>query len=182
MGWGENEGGEAVRPFTEEELASKDYRELIKALCEKAQLMLEMEICEFRDSYLGLLSTCESPIEQMMAIALTGHALVQGYFADDSGLDLKGQQEVCHGEDTYRVDFVLSYKTPSNNELRFAVECDGHDFHEKTKEQAARDKKRDRALSAQGYTVIRFTGSEVYAAPWRCAKEVFDLLKLRLEN
>jgi hypothetical protein len=55
------------------------------------------------------------------------------------------------------------------------IEIDGHDFHERTKEQAAADRKRDRVLSALGYTVIRFTGSEVYAAPSDCAREAVAL-------
>ena len=33
------------------------------------------------------------------------------------------------------------------------MECDGHDFHERTKEQASSDKKRDRSLQAAGFLV-----------------------------
>lgn len=47
----------------------------------------------------------------------------------------------------------------------FVVELDGHDFHERTKEQASRDKKRDRDLAAIGLPVIRFTGSDIYKDP-----------------
>ena len=38
----------------------------------------------------------------------------------------------------------------ANEEIRIVVECDGHDFHEKTKEQAARDKSRERDLRSGG--------------------------------
>lgn len=41
------------------------------------------------------------------------------------------------------------------------VECDGHNYHERTSEQAKRDRKRDRDLTSQGFTVVRFTGSEI---------------------
>jgi very-short-patch-repair endonuclease len=51
------------------------------------------------------------------------------------------------------------------------VECDGHDFHERTKEQAASDKARDRALQALGMRVLRFTGSEIWSDPLVCARE-----------
>ena len=51
-----------------------------------------------------------------------------------------------------------------------AIECDGHDFHEKTKEQAQRDKEKDRILQANGWLIARFTGSEIYK------KDVYDLL------
>lgn len=55
---------------------------------------------------------------------------------------------------------------------RLVVECDGHDFHEKTKAQAARDKARDRDLVMAGYEVFRFTGSELWRDPWGCAEQV----------
>lgn len=57
------------------------------------------------------------------------------------------------------------------------VECDGHDFHEKTKKQAKHDKKRDRYLTSFGYTVFRFTGSEIYKDPVWCVCEVFEYLQ-----
>jgi hypothetical protein len=55
------------------------------------------------------------------------------------------------------------------------VECDGHDFHERTKEQAAKDRSRDRRMQAEGYKVFRFTGAEIWADAVGCAREVFDL-------
>lgn len=54
---------------------------------------------------------------------------------------------------------------------RLVVEVDGHEFHERTKEQAARDKSRDRYLTSNGYTIFRFTGSEVYRKPDQMAAE-----------
>ncbi len=50
----------------------------------------------------------------------------------------------------------------------YVIECDGHDFHERTKEQAQRDKKRDRELQAAGYKVFRFTGSEIWRSRGEC--------------
>lgn len=43
------------------------------------------------------------------------------------------------------------------------------------KKQAAADKSRDRALSSQFARVIRFTGSEIYADPCKCASEALQL-------
>ena len=54
------------------------------------------------------------------------------------------------------------------------IECDGHDFHEKTKQQATRDKRRDRILQSLGYKVFRFTGSEIYNDAMGCAFEVIN--------
>jgi very-short-patch-repair endonuclease len=89
----------------------------------------------------------------------------------------------------HRVDFLLLYygtdfvregqgraKGEEWREIRvderMIVECDGHEFHEKTKEQAQRDKERDRKLQSLGFRVYRYTGSELYADAFRCAAEI----------
>lgn len=89
----------------------------------------------------------------------------------------------------YRADFVLirlrygytdSLEKPERTcevMAKVVVECDGHEFHEKTKEQAKRDKARDRFLQTEGYYVLRFTGSELYNNPARCADEVEDFFE-----
>jgi very-short-patch-repair endonuclease len=71
----------------------------------------------------------------------------------------------------YRLDFLLE-----SADKKLVVETDGHDFHERTKEQARRDKERDRALVAAGYMVMRFTGQEVYQDADKCAREVLDFI------
>jgi very-short-patch-repair endonuclease len=67
----------------------------------------------------------------------------------------------------YRVDFLLRIGTES-----IIVECDGHNFHERTKEQAAKDRKRDRDLQSDGFKVMRFTGSEIWNDADSCYREV----------
>lgn len=73
--------------------------------------------------------------------------------------------------DSYRVDFLLSI-----NGLHLAVECDGHEWHERTKQQAAYDRARDRDLLKQNITTIRFTGSEIHHSPERCAADVYAVV------
>ena len=72
----------------------------------------------------------------------------------------------------YRVDFLITYRY-FGPVLQLVVECDGHEFHERTKAQARRDKKRDREI---GPKVYRFTGSEIHASPEVCAYEMLDLV------
>lgn len=55
---------------------------------------------------------------------------------------------------------------------RIVVEADGHDFHERTKEQARKDRSTDRWLQEHGWTVLRFTGSEIYADAGACADQI----------
>lgn len=103
----------------------------------------------------------ESPIEQVMAGSLH---VVMTHMGRPFVLD----PQVVVGQ--YRVDLVLS-----GDGFKVAIECDGHDFHEKTKHQAARDKFRDRFLTASGYTVLRFTGSEIWNAPLTCGLDAYAI-------
>jgi hypothetical protein len=65
-------------------------------------------------------------------------------------------------------------------EERLLIECDGHEFHERTKEQARRDKKRDRELQKFGFQVFRYTGSEVWADPIAVSEEIVTTLWRRI--
>jgi very-short-patch-repair endonuclease len=76
----------------------------------------------------------------------------------------------------YRADFLV-WVGYGDKFRGVVVECDGHDFHEKTKEQAARDKSRDRAILESGYSVMRFTGSEIFKDPDACAKQVQKVMQ-----
>lgn len=60
------------------------------------------------------------------------------------------------------------------------VECDGHDYHERTKEQASRDKKKDRFLQKEGYTVFRFSGSDIWKDVSSCCGEIYEFINERL--
>lgn len=119
-----------------------------------------------------LLKLCESPIEARLAVHLFESI-------DECSLcDLNAQVSVQN----YRVDFTITDlgrvavdgKEPC---VKIIVECDGHDFHERTKEQAARDKKRDRDLQSAGWQVLRFTGSEIWRDPSGCVGQLLSFLK-----
>lgn len=73
-----------------------------------------------------------------------------------------------------RVDFVVLTDDSAVDQKRgvIVVECDGHDFHERTKEQAARDRSRDRALTRSGIQFLRFTGREIYRSSYDCLIEI----------
>ena len=47
-------------------------------------------------------------------------------------------------------------------------------LHERTKKQAAHDRKRDRTLT--GWTVLRFTGSEIHRDGLACVAELLQAL------
>lgn len=78
-----------------------------------------------------------------------------------------------------RVDFLIRYISGLSSVSGVIVECDGHQFHEKTKEQAANDKRRDRDFVAAGYRVLRFSGSEIWNDPMRCASDAIEVAHSR---
>jgi very-short-patch-repair endonuclease len=133
------------------------------------------------DDFNRFSSGCESPIERLLLAGLfgldwasepihwsgkppTGNRSFPGYF---------GYLQAPVG--AYRADILIEDATASPSRY-LVVECDGHDFHERTKAQAAHDKKRDRWMTSNGYTVLRFTGSEIYADPDACASEIQRVL------
>ena len=77
----------------------------------------------------------------------------------------------------YRIDFCFRHRE-SPDKLLF-VECDGHDFHERTKEQAERDRSKDRAIQAAGIPVLRFTGREIWRDPTMVTAEIFRFMFLQ---
>lgn len=81
---------------------------------------------------------------------------------------------------TYRADFVIR-RVAGGRAVSDAgldgvaiVECDGHDYHERTKAQARHDRKRDRETQATGMLVLRYTGAEIWGDPIGCARDVED--------
>ena len=75
----------------------------------------------------------------------------------------------------YRVDFLIEC-TDGQQPNRVIVELDGHAFHDKDKAQRAYEKGRDRFLVKEGYRVLHYTGSEVFADPYKVAHEALSLL------
>lgn len=102
----------------------------------------------YAQCFLELYSKSQSPIETNLAGLLASIAF-------HGKINIDAQAAISD----YRCDFLLT--SSLFNVRGIVVECDGHLFHERTKEQAARDRKRDRKMQNLGYVVLRFTGSEI---------------------
>lgn len=76
----------------------------------------------------------------------------------------------------YIPDFVI-FGRRRKRYFGVVVECDGHEFHEKTKEQASRDKLRDRRLLRAGWHTIRYSGSDIWRDPVGCAEDAIECTK-----
>jgi very-short-patch-repair endonuclease len=146
----------------------------------------------FEERFSAIAGYCESPIEEILLAALYSKYSgpipeVELHFMGRQTPKEKPYFECCAFVyqqvelGPYRVDFLIQDVTLSlrMQEPRYiVVECDGHDFHERTKEQARRDRSRDRYLQSLGYKILRFTGSEIWADPDKCTDEIIDHLTL----
>lgn len=131
---------------------------------------------------------CESPIETMLATALS-----LGMNLERWGNQPWGWWELPTGNEArqfmlpsvipqyrwedYRIDFAFFFEE-GGKPIVF-VECDGHAFHERTPEQAEHDRSRDRAALEAGIPVLRFTGREIYRDPFACAAQILRFLSDR---
>jgi very-short-patch-repair endonuclease len=122
----------------------------------------------------------ESPIEAMLLEAFFASGFFERFEVPSDvvvgsgpfGLLLQ-QVTVPSIDKRYRLDFAIIDAAES---LYLAVEVDGHQWHEATPHQVQSDKSRDRKLTAAGWQVLRFTGSEVYRNAAACVREVRELI------
>ena len=124
------------------------------------------------------LINCESPIEQLLSMALES-LNIKNIFKFNPFIDIieiEKQKEIQCGKKKYRVDFFIPVIYKNQENKCFIVECDGHDFHQKTKEQVERDNTRMRDLQKEGYEIIKFSGTEIWHRPYKCASEILNII------
>lgn len=137
----------------------------------------------------GLQGRCESPIEAVLLFWWVSYQhLIDSTGATDDGpyaWSLLPQQEVVVNGAVYRLDFEIVPRSSERAERlrasgfdlpRMAAELDGHEFHERTKEQVAYRNARDRALQNAGWRVLHFSGSEIARDPIDCLHELLDVV------
>jgi hypothetical protein len=106
----------------------------------------------------------QSPLERKLFLALNKKYI---RFESQYPLNWKGENISIAGK---------SYNNPKNNfkevltvvdfyiekrDVKLCVYTDGHTYHERTEEQAQRDKRIDRKLQELGFQVLRYTGKDV---------------------
>ncbi len=180
---------------------SKHYEIFSKRFTARARSILSGEepgtpedLLALGDSYLCLMDECESPIEKMLGAALLFASDGYNYLQFISTHRAFSPEELRANRPEfgtifypqasigqYRVDFFVktSYKGISSVTV---IECDGHEFHEKTKEQASRDKKRDRSITAEGASILRFSGSDIHRNLEQCVEDIEEILIKKAED
>jgi len=90
---------------------------------------------------------------------------------------LLGQLTVRAAQRHHRLDYAV---VAPRRDVFIAIEIDGgHHFQ---REQAQKDRKRDRDLAGRGWTPIRFTGGEVFNDAEGCVREVVEAVAWRLRR
>jgi very-short-patch-repair endonuclease len=158
-------------------MQASDKQDLARRLCADTLLGEAAERCIERAD-----ERSESPIETLFVAAFMlvmqlesagrdwDGATVFSFGVAPSGKYFSGVQQYCW--QNYRVDFALF---ASCNPAVF-VECDGFEFHERTADQAERDRARDRAVQTAGIVALRFTGREIWRDPVACATAAWEAL------
>ena len=122
-----------------------------------------------------------SPIEAVFAV--WWHSLGR---AEEWTVDLIPQREVDVAGRRFRIDFAVmdrevdrawdAYREFGLDYPNIAIEMDGHDFHERTKEQVALRNERDRLLQTHGWMVLHYSGSEIARDPEKVVRSAYDIV------
>lgn len=137
--------------------------------------------CRYKQSQdcIECIFVLQSPLERLLFLALKENHIK---FQTQYPFNWKGEKISIEGK---------AYNNPLNNfkevltvvdfyiergSSKLCVYTDGHTYHERTEEQAQRDKRIDRKLQQLGYQVLRYTGKDVKENVTRIIDEIKDWL------
>lgn len=133
--------------------------------------------CKFKGTWrcVPCLIEIQSPIERILFLELS-----------KAGIDFKIQFGISHYGNSLNVK-KRSYEDPIHNfkdvltvadfyirvrDAQLCVYTDGHTYHERTEEQALKDRSQDRKLQQLGFTVFRYPGKAVRENPSKIVQEI----------
>lgn len=163
--------------ITEELYCSENFN-IRDNLTKRVDKIFSLNSSDCEIHFIESLLDCESPIEQLLSIALTdiGITDIMSFNPFIDVIEVEKQKEYTFGGKTFRADFTLPthFRTLDGKDIfkHYIIECDGHEFHQKTKEQVERDNERTRLFQQNGYEVLRYSGTEVYHKSHQCAFEI----------
>lgn len=156
-----------------------DYEYLLdifENLPRKAKLLIiEFNMLEILIEFAIIEMDKNSPIEQIYFIALS-------ILKEKMDIDfmIEPQYEIKHNNKKYFADFSIShyecFKDDLKNDFKLIIECDGYEFHQKTKEQVDYDNQREYDFKIEGFEILRFSGRQIYSNPMECAKKTIDYI------
>lgn len=121
-----------------------------------------------------IFSLCDSPIEELMLAHLANRLVFIGHELSWEKPKLKCERDgpVITAQAPvggFVLDFLVEHRGK-----RFAIECDGHEYHDRTRQQVAKDKQRDRRVICHGVETLRFSGSEIWNNGIGCSWEIIN--------
>ena len=138
----------------------------------------------YSEELISGLDKTKSPVERMYLVWINYEQIYYD-LGNDVFVNVVPQYKVIKGEKTFYTDFcfeVIDYYPVSSPLLKLFVEIDGHDFHEKTKEQVKLDKQRERELADVCDALLRFSGSEIFNDPRGCVRETIRILRKKFND
>lgn len=167
--------------------SAKEIVEDFNSLPRRAQELIFEHIAEKQENVNSIFTIpylkhpeCRSPIEQIFWLAFSIYeceANLSNYC-----VWLEPQYEIMCGKKKYVVDFLVmleDFTSEEPNLETIVIECDGHEFHERTKEQVRRDNERQLSLKMNGYDVVRLSGSQIYNDPMGCAEKIYRYIVVK---
>lgn len=178
--------GVAVSGIAYDGKVSQDAASIIPDCEERAMRRLSMiygdagkMVASMKDQAISALPLCESPIEEMMLVAL-GFMVIRGHEGFPVIHDLSSGEPWPNKNIVivpqfafarYRLDFLVTV-----GKRWLAVECDGADYHA-LPAQRIRDRNRDDYLRDLGIPTIRYSGTWLKRNGAKIADEIEAVLQ-----
>lgn len=152
--------------MTERSLVGDELERVVDMLAERVA-------GEVRDHLRAATGKWESPIEHAVALAWRANQWSDYVATGHPKDDLQEQVTVRANGRSYRVDFIYA---DAKARIKLVVETDGHEFHERTREQVEHRNTRDANLQSDGWFVLHFSGRQVMANPHECVCNIDDAI------
>lgn len=132
------------------------------------------------------INLCKSPIERLFYVEMVSEIESKKSNSASPGcnleLSINPQVEISGNGEKFIVDFVFSVVDFNVKKTwSFIVECDGFEFHS-SKEKMRKDYMRQRSLQRLGYSLIRFTGSEIYEDCYTCISSAVMIVEAHIRD
>lgn len=130
---------------------------------------------------------CQSPIEQIFKLAYEITCFTK-LKSSANILSIYPQAEIIANGHKYYADFLFdtdecTFKNPEGiKPYKLVIECDGHEFHEKTKAQVKKANERDMDLKLADFDVLHFSGSQIYNEPFKCAEQTIAYILSKISK
>ena len=169
---------------------TEEYLQEFLDLPKKAQQLLMLPILKMKLAPRAMFAdeSIQSPIEKIFITAFELYTELENkkkiYLFEQEKIQIKNKTyyaDFMFKADDYLSGLILGDKI-KNFDYKLIIECDGHDFHEKTKEQVKHDNEREYDLKMAGYEILRFSGSQIYNEPLKCARDTYNYILKKIEE